>query len=106
MSVECPICRETVSSFVTLECSHKICLGCYHQCIQHSHNKCSLCRTEIKEMNETIEHISSHVEEIENLDEEMDCLKQMNEKLKEMNEILEQENDILEYRSHYTIREE
>ena len=62
MTIDCPICQETVKTFVTLECEHKICLACYHQCISHSHNKCSLCRFEIKEMTSTIEEIENHKE--------------------------------------------
>ena len=37
MTTDCPICLETVKAFVTLECEHKLCLECYHKCIQHSH---------------------------------------------------------------------
>jgi len=100
-STECPICREQLIAFVTLECTHKICLSCYHQCIQHSHNKCSLCRIEIKEMNKTLEHISNHKEEIDNLDDEIEYQREEIDKLKELNTVLEEQVDILEYREGY-----
>ena len=90
MTTDCPICQETVKAFVTLECEHKICLACYHQCIKHSHNKCSLCRAEIKEMTENqienpvlVEEMNDLIEEMENLDIQID---NQNEYIKELEE--------------------
>jgi len=83
MTTDCPICLESVKAFVTLECSHKMCLSCYHQCMNHALDKCSLCRGEIKEMNGTVERIKNleeaydnTMEEVDNLDVEMDKLKE------------------------------
>ena len=45
---ECHICYDThqSSDFKTLECNHKLCLGCYNKLIQ---NSCPFCRHIIKE---------------------------------------------------------
>ena len=80
-TIECPICRDNKSSFVTLECSHKLCLKCYHNCIYHSHIKCSLCRKNIPELVETCELIQDIEQDVENLEKTNDELEKENEEL-------------------------
>ena len=91
MSVDCPICREIVNTFVTLECSHKICLKCYHQCIHHSHDTCSLCRNKIKDMENTIKHIN-------NFNVEINDYKKSAEYANRLIKLLKDEYSLLEYR--------
>lgn len=105
MTTDCPICQETVKAFVTFECSHKLCLECYHKCIEHSHKKCSLCRAEISEMTDIVYHIEDLKEEIVNLDNELDEIKEREDYLKKKVyfqkkaiEELNQQKELLEYR--------
>ena len=89
MSIECPICRDDKSSYVSLECSHKICLKCYHNCIYHNHSKCSLCRKKIPELVETSELI-------DDLEERVDELEDANKDLENLIEIIEGEKEDLQ----------
>lgn len=95
MSIKCCICRETKNNFVTFECSHKICLKCYNDCIYHNHSKCCLCR-------EVIQEIKTFTKLINNLKEYIENLKNMNERYEEtinnlegINEDLQDRNDEL-----------
>jgi len=94
-TIECPICRENKSTFVTLECQHKICLKCYHNCIYHNHTKCSLCRKNIPELVETCELIKDIEQDVESLEKNIDKL---NDKIyKQIQEITSQDTQILEH---------
>ena len=112
MTTDCPICQETVKAFVTLECEHKICLTCYHQCINHSHNKCSLCRAEIKQMTENktenpvlLEEISGLIEEMENLDTEIDIQNEYIKELEETVRLHEESNELYKGQRQISIEE-
>ena len=92
--IECPICRDEQSAYVTLECSHQICLKCYHNCIYHNHIKCSLCRKNIPELAETCELIKDIELDVESLEKNVD---ELNDKIyNQIQEITTQDTQILE----------
>ncbi len=95
--VECPICIENKVSYVTLECHHKICLKCYHNCIYHNHTKCSLCRKNIPELGEVCELIQDIEQDVENLENKVGELERRNEELyKNIDEITDIYADLQE----------
>lgn len=51
---ECPICYEKLENYVKLKCNHNFCLKCYSNFIKNKIKKCSMCRIEIKEIQQTI----------------------------------------------------
>jgi len=91
--IECPICREEKISYVVLECSHKICLKCYHNCIYHNHSKCSLCRKNIPELAETCELIKDVEQDVEDLEKRVDELEDMNKDLEDLVERIDGEKE-------------
>ena len=70
--MNCPICLDFKNSYVKLECSHSVCLKCYHTCIYSNLVKCPLCRVEIKEVGELCNHIKNMEVDIEELEKDYD----------------------------------
>ena len=87
--VECPICYNNNITYITFKCGHKVCLNCFFEQMLFSLNKCSLCRFEVKSMNnmiEYIDHLKKYIKNLENTvincDENIVLLLEENNKLK------------------------
>ena len=98
-TIECPVCQENKSSYVTLECKHKICLKCYHDCMYHNHYKCSMCRKHIPELADACELIQSMEEDVESLEERIDELEEEKKDLEMLVEQIEGEKEDLQDRN-------
>lgn len=96
--IDCPVCQESKISYVTLECQHKICLKCYHNCMYHNHFKCSLCRKHITELAETCELIQDIEQDVEDLEKRVDDLEEDKKDLEDLLERIEGEKEDLQDR--------
>jgi len=94
--IECPVCMEKKISFVNLECQHKICLSCYHNCMYFNHYKCSLCRNHISELADACELIKDIELDVKSLEKKVDELEAEKEELEEILEQVECQKEDLQ----------
>ena len=81
--INCPICLEDSKSFVTLECKHNLCLDCLQQCISHNLVRCSICRKNIRQINNILKYINILKTQIEDLEDNLSDVRDKVEELEE-----------------------